>query len=94
MVEILQTTSSHTFSLNENILISYKISLECVSEALIDDKLIYVMAWHRTGDQPLHQSLMCKSLEAFPGVSELKSNNGSMNCFIINESQNFKKLLF
>ena len=49
---------------NENVLISRKISLNFVPKSPIDNKslLVQVMACHRTGDKPLSDPIMVKLL--------------------------------
>ena len=48
--------------LNENDEILIRISLRFVSRSLIDNKpvLVKVMAWHRTGDNPLPAPMLTK----------------------------------
>ena len=49
----------HIF-LNENIMISIKISLKFVCKGRINNipSLVHIMAWHRPGDKPLSESVM------------------------------------
>ena len=49
----------HIF-LNENIMISIKISLKFVCKGRINNipSLVHTMAWHRPGDKPLSESVM------------------------------------
>ena len=46
--------------LNENVQISIKISLKFIPKGPIDNKsaLFQVMAWRRTGDKPLPESML------------------------------------
>ena len=59
MSAILQTTFEIHF-FNENISISIKISLKFVPKGVINNitALVQIMAWHRSGDKPLSESMM------------------------------------
>ena len=50
--------------LNENILISIKNSLKFIPTGLINNipALIQIMTWHRSGDKPLSETMMVRSL--------------------------------
>ena len=50
--------------LNENVWISIRISLNFVSKSLINSipALVQIMAWRRSGDKPLLETVMDKSL--------------------------------
>ena len=50
--------------LNENVIISIKISLKCVSKGLISNipALVQIMAWRRSGDNPLSEPMMVRLL--------------------------------
>ena len=59
--------ADHTFKrsfLNENIIISIKISLKFVPKGLINNipALVLIMAWRRTGDKPLSEPMLVRSL--------------------------------
>ena len=56
-------TFKHIF-LNENIRISIKISLKFVPKGLINNipVLVLIMAWRRSGDKPLSEPMMVRSL--------------------------------
>ena len=49
--------------LNENVWISFKISLKCVPEVWIYNipALVLIMAWRRPGDKPLSEPMMASS---------------------------------
>ena len=61
MVNISQTIFSNAF-LNEDIRILIKISLQFVPKGSIDNNsvLVQVMAWRRTGDKPLLETMITK----------------------------------
>ena len=61
--------------LNENGRIPIKISLKFVPNSPIDNRpaLVQVMAWHCTGDKPLHEPILTK----FPG--EYMQHKGEMS---------------
>ena len=50
--------------LNENVLISIKISLKYIPKGPINNipALVQIMAWHRPGDKPLSEPMMIISL--------------------------------
>ena len=50
--------------LDENVLMSLKISLKYVPQVPIDNKpsLVQIMPWHRPGDKPLYESMMISLL--------------------------------
>ena len=52
---------------NEGVWISITISLKFVPKGPIDYKsaLVQVMAWHRTGEKPLPESMLTKFTDAF-----------------------------
>ena len=54
--------------LNENVLISIRISLNLVSKGLTDNMpdLVWIMAWRRPGDKPLSQSMLVSFLTHRP----------------------------
>ena len=53
--------------LNEHIWISFKISLNFVPESPIANKptLVQVMAWRRTGDKPLPETMSTQFVNAY-----------------------------
>ena len=53
-VTLADNTFKHKF-VNENILISIKVSLKCVPKGPINDipALVQIMAWRQSGDKPL-----------------------------------------
>ena len=52
---------------NESVWISITISLKFVPKGRIDYKsaLVQVMAWHRTGEKPLPESMLTKFIDAY-----------------------------
>ena len=60
MNDILQTTLSNVFFLNENVWISIKISLKFVHKGPIHNipALVQIMDWCRPGDKPLSEPMM------------------------------------
>ena len=58
--------------LDENVLISNRLSLNIISKCMIDDTvtLVHVMAWHLTGNGPSSEPL----LKCFRYVASLKQN--------------------
>ena len=52
---------------NENVWISIEISLHFISKGPIDNKpaLVEVMAWHQTGDKPLHEPMLTHFIDAY-----------------------------
>ena len=62
MADIVQTTFSKAFFLNENYHILIHISLKFIPQDLIDNKsgLVQVMALHQPGDKPLPESMLTK----------------------------------
>ena len=59
--------------LNENVRISIKISLNCVSKGPINNNpaLVQIMAWRRPGDKPLSEPMMVSLLTHILGLNEL-----------------------
>ena len=51
---------------NESVWISITISLKFVPKGPIDYKsaLVQVVAWHRTGEKPLHESMLAQFTDA------------------------------
>ena len=60
---ILQTTFSRAFS-EMNVWIPIKISLKFVPKGTINNipALVYIMAWHRSGDKPLSEPMVVNIL--------------------------------
>ena len=60
MAAISQTTHWSVFFLNENMIISLKISLKFVSTGPINNipVLVQIMAWRRPGDKPLSEPMI------------------------------------
>ena len=56
-----------TIFFNENIGILIEISLKFVPSISIDNKsaLVQVMAWRRTGDKPLPESMLTQFIDAY-----------------------------
>ena len=52
---------------NESVWISITISLKFIPEGSIDYKsaLVQVMAWHRTGEKPLPESMLTQFTDAY-----------------------------
>ena len=52
---------------NESVWISITISLEFIPNGQIDYKsaLVQVMAWHRTGEKPLPESMLTQFTDAY-----------------------------
>ena len=52
---------------NESVWISITISLEFIPKGQIDYKsaLVQVMAWHRTGEKPLPESMLTQFTDAY-----------------------------
>ena len=52
---------------NESVWISITISLKFVPQGPIDYKsaLVQVMAWHRTGEKPLPESMLTEFIDAY-----------------------------
>ena len=65
MAAILADNIFKWIFLNENGRILIQISLKFFPKSPIDNKpaLVQVMAWHQTGDKPLHEPILTK----FPG---------------------------
>ena len=61
---LFQTTSSNAFFLHESISISIKVSLKFVPRSSINNilALVQIMAWRRSGDRPLSESMMVSLL--------------------------------
>ena len=64
------TLADDTFKrkfINENILISIKISLKFVSKSPIDNNeaLVKIMAWRRIGDKPLSEPTLTRFTDAY-----------------------------
>ena len=53
--------------INEKFCILIRISLKCVPKSPIHNKsaLVQVMAWHRTGDKPLPESMLTQFIESY-----------------------------
>ena len=53
--------------MNENVKIAIKISFKFVAKGLIDNKsaLVQVMAWRRSGDKPLPESMLTQFTDAY-----------------------------
>ena len=51
--------------LNENDIITIRISLKFVPRSLIDNMpaVVWVMAWHRIGDKPLPEAMMTQFID-------------------------------
>ena len=64
MAAISQTTLSSAFFVNENVIISIKISLKFVPKGPINNipTLVQIMAWRRSGDKPLSEQMMVSLL--------------------------------
>ena len=58
---------SKCISLNENGRIPIHISLNFIPKSPVDNKstLVQVIAWRRTGDKPLPEPIMTKSIDAY-----------------------------
>ena len=54
-------------SLNENVRISMQISLKFVPRGSNDNKsaLVWVMAWHWTGDKPIPEQMLTQFIDAY-----------------------------
>ena len=67
MAANLQTAFSNVIFLNENDRISIKVSLKFVSKGPIDNipAMIQIMAWHRTGDNPLPEPMLTQFPDAY-----------------------------
>ena len=67
MAAILQTTLSNTFFLIENDRISIKILLKFVPRGQINNitALVEIMAWCRSGNEPLCQPMMAQFTYAY-----------------------------
>ena len=52
---------------NESVWISITISLQFIPKGPIDYKsaLVQVMAWHRTGEKPLPESMLTQFIDAY-----------------------------
>ena len=52
---------------NENVWISITISLKFIPKGPIDNKsaLVQVVAWHRTGEKPLPESMLTQFTDAY-----------------------------
>ena len=57
---IIRQKNCGSQTLNENVLISLRISRKFVSEGPVNNilALVQIMAWHRTGDKPLSKPTM------------------------------------
>ena len=53
--------------LNENNRITIQISVKFVRRSPIDNKpaLVQVMAWHQTGDKPLHEPMLTQCTDVY-----------------------------
>ena len=69
MANILADDIFKCIFLNENIWISYKISLKYVPWGLIDNMsaLVQIMAWRRSGDKPLSEPTLTQFTDAYMG---------------------------
>ena len=67
MADILADDNFRCIFLNENDRIPIQISLKFVPRSPIDNKLalVQVMAWHRTGDKPLHETTLTQFTDAY-----------------------------
>ena len=67
MAAILADDNSKCIFLNENDRIPIQISLKFVSKSPIDNKpaLVQVMAWRRTGDNPLPELMLTQFIDAY-----------------------------
>ena len=67
MADILADDISNCIFLNENDRIPIQISLKYVSMSPIYNKsvLVQAMAWRRTGDKPLPESMMTQFIDAY-----------------------------
>ena len=72
MAAILADIFKHIF-VDENVRISFKISLESVLKGSIDNKsaLIPIMAWCRSGDKPFSEPMMVFVTEVYMNVNTL-----------------------
>ena len=63
---------------NENVVISIKISLNFIHKGAINNKssLVHVMAWHRTGDKPLSELMIAQFTDAYmrPSASMIEDD--------------------
>ena len=69
--------------LNENVLISIKISLKFIPNGPINNipPLIQIMAWRRPGDKPLSEPMMVRQpTYASLGLNELKAMFSQNEC--------------
>ena len=64
MAAISQTDTFKRIFLNENVIISIKISLKFVPKGPINNSpaLVQIMAWRRPGDKPLSEAMMVSLL--------------------------------
>ena len=80
MAAIVADNIFKCFFLNENDRILIQLSLKFVPRSPIDNKpaLVQIMAWHRTGDKPLHEPLLAQFPDAYMwqkvGMSEVLSD--------------------
>ena len=67
MVDILADDNFGCIFLNENDRIPMQISLIFVPRSPIDNKpaLVQVMAWRRTGDKPLPETILTQFIDAY-----------------------------
>ena len=67
MAAILAKDNFICIFLNENDWILISISLNCIRRSPIDNKLglVQVMAWRRTGDKPLPETLLTDFTDAY-----------------------------
>ena len=67
MAAILAHDNFRCIFLNENDRIPIRISLKYVSRSPIDNKpaLVQVMAWRRTGDEPLSEPMLIQFTDAY-----------------------------
>ena len=67
MAAILADDILKCIFLNENDRISIQISLKFVPRSRIDNKpaLVQIMAWRRTGDEPLSEPMLAQFTDAY-----------------------------
>ena len=67
MAAILADDNFKCIFLNENDRIPIRISLKYIPRSPIDNKpaLVWVMAWHRTGDKPLSEPMPTQFTDAY-----------------------------
>ena len=67
MAAILADNIFRCIFLNEKDRIAIQVSLKFVPRSPIDNKpaLVQVMAWHRTGNKPLHEPMLAQFTDAY-----------------------------